>query len=107
MADTKINLSIEPKWKNKQISIKECLMIGDESFIDDRYSFGNIQDIAVSNYGNIIIIDARTTRIIKYSKSGKFLCYIGKGKGEGPGEFKMPWIIAVDNKETIYIADHG
>ena len=107
LADTKINLSTEPKWKNKQISIKECLTIGEESFIDERYSFANILDIAVSNHGNIIIIDSRTVRVLKYSKSGKFLCYIGKGKGEGPGEFRRPWIVTVDNKENIYIADHG
>jgi hypothetical protein len=99
--------STQPKWKTRKVNIEECQTIGQESFDDERYSFGNLNDITVSGNGNIIVVDAKTCRILKFSKEGRFLNYIGKGRGDGPGEIRVPWTVATDNHENVYVADHG
>lgn len=96
-----------PKWGNRQVIIEECMTIGKESFEDERYSFGNLNDITVSSAGNVIVVDTKTLRVLKFSKDGTFLHYIGKGRGDGPGEFRVPWIVTTDPKENVYVADHG
>ncbi len=100
-------VSTKPKWTDKKIEVKELLKIGEESFEDEYYSFGNIMDVAVSPGGSIIVLDSRTTRILKYSSDGTFQHYIGGRRGEGPGEFVRPWNIAVDGQENVYVTDHG
>ncbi|NIO48453.1 MAG: 6-bladed beta-propeller [Candidatus Aminicenantes bacterium] len=53
---------------------------------------------------NIIFLDPKGCQILVFDQKGNFLCTIGR-KGEGPGEFKFPISIEVDNKNNIFVSD--
>lgn len=99
--------STAPLWKDKQVTVEPLMTIGVESFDDERYAFGNIRDLTVSKAGNLIVVDNKTFRILKYSNEGQYICQIGKGKGDGPGEFREPLAVTTDVEERIYVVDHG
>ncbi|HZA22795.1 MAG TPA: NHL repeat-containing protein, partial [Dehalococcoidia bacterium] len=55
--------------------------------------------------GNTIFIsDSRNNRIQKFSLDGKFQGKFGS-PGNGPGQFNLPWGIAVDKEGSVYVAD--
>jgi len=54
--------------------------------------------------GNLYVVDTMNHRVQKFTRDGKFLLQWGKG-GTGPGEFNMPWGIAVDDDGEVYVAD--
>ena len=78
---------------------------GDNSSQD---AFNGMADLAVANNGDIFIADGEgpNTRIVKFSKEGKFIRW-GGGKGTGPGQFDMPHSIAIDSKGRVYVADRS
>ncbi len=71
-------------------------------------TFNGMADLAVAKNGDIFIADGEgpNTRIVKFSKDGKFLKWWG-GKGTGPGQFNVPHSIAIDSKERVYVADRS
>jgi hypothetical protein len=60
-------------------------------------------DFKVSDGGEIFFIDSKTKRVLKYSKDGVFIKYIGR-IGQGPGEYIMPTKLFV-SKTGVYIYD--
>jgi DNA-binding beta-propeller fold protein YncE len=66
--------------------------------------------VVVAPNGDIFVADGHggdsNTRIVKFSKDGKFLKAWGT-KGTGPGEFGELHSIAMDSKERIFVADRG
>ena len=63
-------------------------------------------DVVIAPDGSIFIADGQSsnTRIVKYSKDGKFVKYWG-GKGTEPGKFDVPHSIAMDSTGRLYVAD--
>ena len=68
--------------------------------------------IAVLRNGNIIVTDGYgNNRVAMFSKDGKFIKQVGKGKGgpedkgTGDGEWVLPHKLAVDAAENLYIID--
>lgn len=62
-------------------------------------------DVAFGPSGNIYISDGYgNSRILKYTKDGKFLLKWGH-RGKGRGGFALPHGIAVDKQERVYVAD--
>ncbi len=72
---------------------------------NDSLHFDLPTDVAVSDDGSFYVSDGYgNSRVIKFSKEGKFLFEWGK-KGIGPGEFNIPHGIDLDAKGNVYVAD--
>lgn len=54
----------------------------------------------------VIVSDWGNHRVQVFNLEGKFLSQMGK-QGTGPGEFKRPLGVAVDEKGNIAIVDEG
>lgn len=61
--------------------------------------------ITLDENKNIIISDPTLGRVCRYTKDGKFINEIGKGKGVGPGYFNGPRDAVVDKDGFIYVID--
>lgn len=72
-------------------------------------SFFQPNDVAIAPNGDIYVSEGHggaNSRIIKFSKDGKFLAEWGK-KGPGRGEFDQPHALAFDSKGRLVIGDRG
>jgi hypothetical protein len=68
-------------------------------------NFCSTTDIAFASNGNLLIADGyRNARILEYSADGKKLREWGSA-GTGPGQFRLPHSIQVDDNGTIFVAD--
>src|SRR3954468_7399519 len=88
---------------------KLLMTLGKKEITGDNNSqdaFNGMADLAVGKNGDIFIADGEgpNTRVVKFSKDGKFLKWWG-GKGTAPGQFDMPHSIAVDSNDRVYVAD--
>jgi sugar lactone lactonase YvrE len=65
-------------------------------------------DVVLSKNGDIFVADGESTntRVVKFSKDGKFIKYWGT-KGSGPGELQTPHSIAMDSQGRLYVANRG
>ena len=72
--------------------------------------FNRPSGVAIARNGDIFVADGHggdsNARVVKFSKSGKFITAWGK-KGSAPGEFDTPHAIAVDSHERVYVADRS
>jgi len=93
-------------------SVGKLLMtLGKKAVTGDNTSqdtFNGMADLAVAKNGNIFIADGEgpNTRVVKFSKDGKFIKWWG-GKGTAPGQFNVPHSIAIDSKGRVYVADRS
>jgi peptidylamidoglycolate lyase len=72
---------------------------------NDSLHFNYPTDVAVTDDGSFYVSDGyRNSRVIKFSKSGKYLFEWGT-KGNKPGEFEIPHAIDLDEKGNVYVAD--
>jgi peptidylamidoglycolate lyase len=87
---------------------KPLLALGEKGVPrDDRSHFNKPTDVAVAPDGSFYVSDGYgNTRVIKFSRDGKFLLQWGS-PGDKPGEFKVPHGIAIDPDGRIYVADRG
>jgi sugar lactone lactonase YvrE len=71
-------------------------------------SFNGVSNIATAANGDIFVSDGDgpNTRIVKFSRDGKFIKMWGT-KGSGQGEFNIPHDLAIDSKGRIWVADRG
>jgi len=63
-------------------------------------------DVVIGKNGDIFVSDGESTntRVVKFSKDGKFIKCWGT-KGAGPGELNLPHNIAMDSEGRVYVAD--
>ena len=63
-------------------------------------------DVVIGKNGDIFVSDGESTntRVVKFSKDGKFIKFWGT-KGAGPGEMNLPHNIAMDSEGRLYVAD--
>src|SRR6202521_14579 len=63
-------------------------------------------DVVLAKNGDIFVADGESTntRVVKFSKDGKFIKYWGT-KGSGQGELDLPHNIAMDSEGRLYVAD--
>jgi DNA-binding beta-propeller fold protein YncE len=90
---------------------KLLMTLGKRGVIGDNTSedtFNGMADLAVAKNGDIFIADGEgpNTRVVKFSKDGKFIKWWG-GKGTDPGQFNVPHSIALDSKGRVYVADRA
>jgi len=65
---------------------------------------GQLYIMKTDFYNNLLFLDARGCQLLVFNQEGKFLKRIGK-KGQGPGEFSMPFGLGVDSKGNIILSD--
>jgi len=66
--------------------------------------FGRIQDLAADTEGNIYVLDDRTAMVRVFDSQGKYVQSYG-AFGEGPGEFRAPTALVVDEANRLLVAD--
>jgi peptidylamidoglycolate lyase len=72
---------------------------------NDSIHFNLPTDIAVADDGTFYVSDGYgNSRVVKFSSSGKYIKAWG-GYGNKPGEFIIPHGIAIDQNNTLYVAD--
>lgn len=72
---------------------------------NDSLHFNLPTDIAVADNGSFYVSDGYgNSRVVKFSPSGKYIKSWGT-YGKKPGEFIIPHGIAIDRKQTLYVAD--
>src|SRR5215218_979655 len=72
---------------------------------NDSLHFNYPTDVAVANDGSLYVSDGyRNSRVVKFSKEGKYLFEWGK-KGSGESEFNTPHGIDLDSYGNVYVAD--
>jgi len=98
--------NIVPLWRNAQekITFQFVQKIGASPKKDTHYTFNRPQDVTVDPQGNIYILDNGNCRIVKYTKTGKYISIIGK-EGNGPCEFQLPHSIQYTKQNTITVSD--
>jgi sugar lactone lactonase YvrE len=71
----------------------------------DQVSFNRPTDVAFGANGDVYVSDGYVnSRVVKFSKEGKFLQEWGK-KGAGEGEFNLVHAVAVDARGRVYVGD--
>jgi DNA-binding beta-propeller fold protein YncE len=88
---------------------KLLLTLGKKGVIgenESRDAFNGVADLVIAKNGDIFIADGESTntRVVKYSKDGKFVTWWG-GKGTEPGKFDEPHSIAIDSDGRLYVGD--
>jgi DNA-binding beta-propeller fold protein YncE len=72
---------------------------------NDKTHFNQPSDMLFMPNGDFYVTDGyRNTRVVKFSKDGKYLMEWGK-PGSGPGEFQTVHGITIDAKRRIYVGD--
>jgi hypothetical protein len=68
-------------------------------------SFCSTTDVAFAGDGHVFVADGyRNARILEYTADGKKVNEWGRA-GTGPGEFRLPHSIQIDERGVIYVAD--
>src|SRR5688572_8017731 len=78
-------------------------VVGDN---ESRDAFNGVADLVIARNGDIFIADGESTntRVIRYSKDGRFMKWWG-GLGTEPGKFDEPHSIAIDSDGRLYVGD--
>ena len=77
----------------------------DSSEIYWQGTFGRAEDVAVDEFENILVVDQKGNRVLKFSPYGVLILSFGE-KGNGDGQFSDPRGIAYTDK-ILYVADTG
>lgn len=88
---------------------KSLLTLGRRGSVGDNNSqdgFDGPADVFVAQNGDVFVADGyRNSRVVQFSKDGKFLKIIGGTKGSAPGQFNVPHSVVLDSKGRIIVAD--
>jgi DNA-binding beta-propeller fold protein YncE len=88
---------------------KQLMTLGRKGIAGNNAStdlFDGPSDVAVADNGDFFVTDGyRNSRIVKFSKNGKFLKIIGGTKGTGPGEFDLVHGIVIDSKGRLLVIE--
>src|SRR5262245_22386703 len=69
-------------------------------------AFDGPADVFVAPNGDVFVADGyRNSRVVQFSKEGKFIRIIGGTKGTEPGQFNLPHAVVVDSKGRVIVAD--
>jgi hypothetical protein len=92
-----------PLFGDLKFDLREDLQIGKEDV--ENYIFERILHVRATEDGSIYVLDYKAGNIKKYDRNGVYLQTIGK-KGQGPGEFQMPFNFFLNPKtRDLYVQD--
>lgn len=88
---------------------KLLMTVGRKGVAGDNTSqdgFDGPADVFVASNGDFFVADGyRNSRVVQFSKDGKFIRIIGGVKGAEPGQFNLPHAVVLDSKGRIIVAD--
>jgi len=88
---------------------KLVMTLGKKGMAGDNMSqdaFDGPADVFVAPSGDIFVADGyRNSRVVQFSKDGKFIKIIGGTKGSEPGQFNLPHALVIDSKGRLIVAD--
>ncbi|GAH67513.1 unnamed protein product, partial [marine sediment metagenome] len=93
----------EPIYGEDVFSLEEELSIGKAEGREE-YMFSEIESIAVDNEGRIYVFDYKEKNVKIFDKSGEFIKTFGR-KGQGPGEFNIPFNMIITSQNEIMVKD--
>jgi len=67
-------------------------------------AFGRVMDVALSGSGRILVADDQNVNVVVFDPNGRYVGTIGR-KGQGPGEFIMPWKVVADADDSVFVWD--
>jgi DNA-binding beta-propeller fold protein YncE len=93
------------------LSGKQLFSIGQKNVAGDMKAtdaFNGPTDVTMAENGNVFISDGEgpNTRVLKFSKDGKFIAMWGSKGGEA-GQLQTPHCVAIDPKGRVYVCDRG
>jgi len=94
-----LSISVMQAQNKIELNIQEVLEIG-----RDNLMFGSIVSIAEDEESNFYVLDRMEHKVYKFSPEGKLILSFGQ-KGQGPGDFQNPHLIAYSPKKQIIVAD--
>lgn len=62
---------------------------------------------ATFSNGEVYVSDERSGRVFVFGENGRYLRSIGRGKGQGPGEFISPGTIRVGSDGSVWVLDRA
>jgi DNA-binding beta-propeller fold protein YncE len=88
---------------------KQVMALGKKGIAGDNSSkdaFNAPVDVAIARNGDIYVADGDVnSRVVQFSKDGKFIKIIGGTKGSQPGQFDHPHALAIDSKGRLLVVD--
>jgi sugar lactone lactonase YvrE len=91
------------------MSGQQLLALGKKGVAGDntsRDAFNRPTDVAVAPNGDLFVTDGYgNSRVVHFSKDGRFIKIIGGTKGTAPGEFNTPHAIQFDSKGRLLVCD--
>src|SRR5215510_11716014 len=88
---------------------KLLMTLGKKGVAGDNAShdtFNRPNAVAVASNGDIFVSDGYVnSRVVQFSKDGKFIKIIGGVKGNGPGQLQLPHGVAIDSKGRVLVSD--
>jgi sugar lactone lactonase YvrE len=88
---------------------KLLMTVGKKGVTGDNASqdaFDGPADVFVAANGDFFVADGyRNSRVVQFSRDGKFIRIIGGTKGTEPGQFNLPHAVVLDSKGRIIVAD--
>lgn len=88
---------------------KLLMTVGKKGVAGDNASqdaFDGPADVFVAPNGDFYVADGyRNSRVVQFSKDGKFIKIIGGTKGTEPGQFNLPHAVVIDSKGRVIVAD--
>jgi len=88
---------------------KLVMTLGKKGVAGDNAShdtFNRPNAVAIALNGDIFVSDGYVnSRVVQFSKDGKFIKIIGGVKGNGPGQLQLPHGVAIDSKGRLLVSD--
>lgn len=94
-----------PMYPQGALELREELSIGAAEGAEE-YMFIRLRSLAVDDEGSIYALDQRKPRVDVFSSAGAHLRSIGR-KGQGPGEFQIPFFIALSPAGELLVGEMG
>jgi hypothetical protein len=91
--------------RDLELRLEEVFRVG-SLMGDDWETFSRIAGVSFDEAGNLYLLDADNFRVVKIDPEGKLAAEMG-GQGGGPGEFGMPFNLAVSKEGQVAVFDFG
>jgi hypothetical protein len=94
---------LAPLYGEDAFLVEEELVIG-EAAGREEYMFQSIRSLAVSETGDIFVLDSRAQHLKVFDKEGQYLRTMGS-PGQGPGEFQAPLTVIFNEQDEVVVGD--
>jgi len=100
---TVVKNPLEPLYSEEAFRLEEELVIG-EAEGREEYMFQGAYTVAVSDIGDIYILDYKAQHVKVYNNNGEYLRTIGR-PGQGPGELFLPRSLIYSSHNEVVVGN--